>query len=173
MYSEQQFYRSPWARRLQIVSATLAVLQLCTLAGAEMGMLRLPFGYAAHWGILLMMGLFVGLLSQMGLTLHINATGLTLRFFPYQWQFQRIPWNEIQQIRLLPSGEYPAGASFGRSSRDFSQACWLTYPAYQVLCVTLINGVPVYISTERPQELLDFLQHGLALQSGKVRIGQW
>ncbi len=173
MYSEQQFYRNPWARWLQIACATLAVLQLCALAGAEMGMLRLPFGYAVHWGISLIMGLCVGLLSHIGLTFRINATGLALRFFPYQWQFQRVPWNEIRQIRLLPGGEYPAGALFGRPTRDFSQACWLTHPAYQVLCVTLINGVPLYISTERPQELLDFLQHGLALQSGKVRIGQW
>lgn len=151
----------------------LTIMQLGVLAGAETGLLRLPLGYMAHWTILLVAVMCFGLLSQMGLVLRINAVGLALRFFPYQWRFQRIAWSEIVQIRLLPVGEYPATAQFGRPTRGFSQAGWLTSPEHQVLHVTLLNGTLLYISTERPQELLDFLQHGLALQGGKVRIGQW
>lgn len=172
MYSEQQFYRNRRARWLQGTCAVLAIIQAGALAGAETGRLRLPFGYTAHWCILLAAVLLFGLLSQMGLTLRIDTTGLALRFFPYQWRFQRIGWSQIVQIRLLRSGEYPPKAQFGRPTRDFSQASWLTYPAHPVLCVTLLHGSPLYISTGRPREVLDFLQHGLALQSGKVRSGQ-
>ena len=122
MYSEQQFYRNRRARWLQGTCAVLAIIQAGALAGAETGRLRLPFGYTAHWCILLAAVLLFGLLSQMGLTLRIDTTGLALRFFPYQWRFQRIGWSQIVQIRLLRSGEYPPKAQFGRPTRDFSQS---------------------------------------------------
>ena len=109
--------------------------------------------------------LVFGLLSHTTLELRVNAEGVSLRFFPYQWQFQRMKWNEMRQLRLLPPGEQPEGARFGLPRRGFTQAYWLTHSSHRVLHITLVNGTQVYVSTAHPRELLDFLQRGLYLKT--------
>jgi len=165
MYTEKQHSQHRYGRWLQGLCAAAAALQMAWFAAAEAGLAQLPMSVATHGGILMAVTLVFGLLSQTTLELRVNAEGVSLRFFPYQWQFQRIKWNEVRQLRLLPPGEQPEGARFGLPRRGFTQAYWLTHSGHRVLHITLVNGTQIYVSTEHPRELLDFLQHGLYLKT--------
>ncbi len=164
MHTEKQFFQNRYAQGVQWLCAGMAAVQLAWLAAAEAGLAQLPMSGAAHGCILLVAGLGFGLLAQAALVLRVEARGMSLRYFPYQWRFQHIGWDEVRQLRLLPPGEYPVGAPFGLPGRDFTHAYWLSTPRYRVLHITLVNGTQVYVSTERPRELLDFLQRGLYLK---------
>lgn len=172
MYTEKHYFQHRYLRWLKWLCAVAAVAQLAWLIAAEAGHIRLPMGYAVHWSILGASGLGFALLLQATLELRVGTSGISLRFFPYQWRFQQVRWEEIRQLRLLPLGEYPEGAEFGVPMRDFTHAYWLSTPRYTVLHITLVNGTQLYVSTERPAELLDFLQHGLHLNGMKIRNGQ-
>jgi len=171
MYTEKQYFQHRYLRWLKWLCAAAAVAQLTLLIAAEAGYIRLPLGYAVHWSILLPAGLGLGLLLQATLELRVGTQGVSLRFFPYQLRFQQVLWKEIRQLRLLPLGEYPEGAEFGLPVRHFTHAYWLSTPQYVVLHITLVNGTQLYVSTERPAELLDFLQHGLHRHGIKIRTG--
>lgn len=164
MYTELQYVRNTYTRWGRGLAAAAAVAQAALFAAAETGLRCLPFGTAAHWGILLGAGAAFGAASQVVLALRVGTGGVSLRFFPYQWRFQHIGWDEVRQLRLMSPGEHPAGAPFGLPGRDFTHAYWLSTPRCRVLHITLVNGTQVYVSTERPRELLDFLQRGLYLK---------
>jgi len=172
MYTEKQYFQNRYIQGLKWLCVGCAVAQLTLLIAAETGFPWLPLGYAAHVGILLVAGLAFSLLSHVVLVLRVGAPGVSLRYFPFQLRFQHICWDEIRQLRLLPSGECPSGAPFGLPGRDFTHAYWLSTPRHAVLHITLVNGTQLYVSTERPAELLDFLRHGLHVQGMKVRAGQ-
>ncbi|MFN0015416.1 MAG: hypothetical protein ACKVU2_12790 [Saprospiraceae bacterium] len=169
MYTEKQYFQNRYIRWLKWLCAGAAVVQLTLLIAAETGQSWLPLGDAAHWGILLVSGLAFSLLSQVVLVLRVGVPGVSLRYFPFQLRFQHVCWDEIRQLRLLPSGECPTGAPFGLPGRDFTHAYWLTTSRHAVLLITLVNGTQLYVSTERPAELLDFLRHRLHLQAMKIR----
>ena len=171
MYTETQHATPPYARWIKWLCGVAAAVQLILLIATETGARALPLSTALHWGILIAAGLALGVLAQAGLELRVETQGVSLRFFPYQLRFQRIRWEEIRQLRLLPSGECPEGAPLGLPGRDFTHAYWLTALNCPVLHITLVNGTQLYVSTRRPAELLDFLQHGLQLHGIKTGPG--
>ncbi|MEQ1743808.1 MAG: hypothetical protein ABMA02_00140 [Saprospiraceae bacterium] len=172
MYTEKQYFQNRHTRWLKWLCAGVAIVQLILLIAAETGQSWLPLGDTAHWGILLVSGLAFSLLSHIVLVLRVGARGVSLRYFPFQLRFQHVCWDEIRQLRLLPLGECPTGAQFGLPGRDFTHAYWLSTPRHAVLHITLVNGTQLYVSTERPAELLDFLRHGLQVHGRKV-CAEW
>ena len=161
MYTERQHYPTAWQHRLLTFCIGLIIVQTAAFIAAETGLPWLPFGPAIHLSLLLIAGLLSALLWWSGLTLQVDAQGLALRFLPWQWQFRHIRWPEIRQLRLLPADERLPDARFGWPAQDFTHIYLLSSPDLRVLCIELVNGTRLYVSTERPGELLDFLQHDL------------
>ena len=161
MYTENQYAKHTWQRILRGFAILIALVQTAAFAAAETGQPWLPFGTGLHLLILLLAILLLGLLWRTGLTLRLNADGLAWRYWPWQWRYQQLRWSEIRRLRLLPAGELPPGARFGLPSRDFTRICLLSSPLLPVLWIELVNSTQLYISTEKPTEVLDFLQHGL------------
>jgi len=159
MYTEKQYFQNRHIQGLKWLCAGLAAAQLTLLIAAETGFPWLPLGNAVHWSILLVSGLAFSLLSQVVLILRVGAQGISMRFFPRQLRFQHVRWDEIRQLRLLEPGE-PIPGAHGLPVRDFAHACWLSDPGFRVLCITLVNGTRLYVSTEGPEALLDFLRCG-------------
>lgn len=164
MYTELQYVRNTYTRWGRRLAAAAVVAQVALFAAVETGLPPLPFGIAANWGILLGAGGIFAAASQFVLVLRVGTSGVSLRFSPYQLRFQHISWDEVRQLRLMSPGEHPAGAPFGLPGRDFTHAYRLSTPHFRVLHITLVNGTQIYVSTERPKELLDFLHHVLYLK---------
>jgi hypothetical protein len=170
MYIERQHFLTGWQRSLRAFCLGLIVAQTVAFVAAETGLSWLPFGRVIHLFILLIAGLSFGFLWQSGLTLRVDTGGLSVRFWPWQWRFQYIHWSEIYRLRLLPIDETIPGLRFGAPARDFTHIYWLTSPGLRVLCIELVNHNRLFISTERPAELLDFLQHGVLRAGSKHAV---
>jgi hypothetical protein len=167
MYTEIQYYRTPSKRLLRFLCTGAIVAQIVLFAANEAGYACLPLGYTAHILILLLAVLGWWGLSQIALSVRFDAAGLHIRYFPYEWQYQHIPWAAIQQIKLLSAGSQPAGAVYGSPVRDFLRGYWLTHPDRQILHIRLNNGTELFISTNQPADWLDFLQHDALLYRAK------
>jgi len=167
MYTERQHFITPWQRSLRALCLALIIAQTAAFAAAETGLPWLPLGVTAHLCILVLAGFLFALLWQAGLTLRVSAQGLSWRFSPWQWRFQQLRWSEIRSLRLLPAGQQPPGARFGLPMRDFTHVYLLSSPKLQVLNIELVNNTQLFVTTERPTEMLDYLQHGIVGMGSK------
>lgn len=163
MYTEIQRHPTTWLRALRAFCFEPGHCANGCFHRRRDGHPWLPFGQATHFFILLITGVLSVFLWWSGLTLRVNADGLALRFWPWQWRFRHIRWSEVRPLRLLPAGERLPGARFGWPTRDFAHIYVLASPHLRVLCIELVDQTQLFVSTERQAELLDFLQHGVVV----------
>jgi len=97
----------------------------------------------------------------------INKEGVYFRMFPFHPRFKFIPWDNISQVdvrKINPIGELGgwgirfklfnfggSGISFGINTQSY------TLSGNKVLKLSLINNKSIYIGTQMPDELSEFL----------------
>ncbi len=161
MYAEKHSFQNRYTRWLQIVCTALALWQLTAFLGAETGLSWLPFGYMAHVSLLFIAVCLLILLNRAGLSLRVSTKGWVLRFFPFQFQSRCIYWEEVKNVRWLKPGELPQHWNLVDTDRSFGHVFLITHADYDVVCIELASGFQIFVSVQKPVELIEFLHNRL------------
>jgi hypothetical protein len=102
--------------------------------------------------------LFIGLILLFAfarLSTIIDKNGIEYRFFPFQCQYRKISWNDIEKQEVItykPIREYGGwGIRFGKKGKAFNVA------GDKGLQLYLKNGKQILIGTQKDVDLADFL----------------
>jgi len=170
MYAEKHTFQSRYTGWLKWASTALALWQLTALIGAETGLPWLPLGYAVHLFILIFStGILIGLVN-FGLSLQVSSKGWALRLRSAQYFYQHIPWTDIRNIRILKACELPTNWTLERPERNPGQRFLISHPQFDVVCIELISGFKVFVSVQKPAELIAFLHRELLQRDLKLKV---
>lgn len=161
MYAEKHLFQNRYARWLKWASAALAFSQLTVLLGAETGLPWLPLGYNAHLFLLVFAGIVFIFANNVGLSFRVSSKGWALRRTPLHFFYRHISWVEIKNLRILKSGVLPPAWRLGNSERSIGQQFLISNPQYDVAFIEMNSGFQVFVSVQKPNELLAFLHHQL------------
>ena len=87
----------------------------------------------------------------------INEEGVYEQMFPFQFKFGFSPWDYIKEATVIEKkfrGKYRKGWGIRRGFREK----YYTTPGNKVLQLTLKNNKKIYIGTQQPEELTEFLE---------------
>ena len=110
------------------------------------------------------------LLSSTGLSLHISSKGWTFQLSPFQLYPRFVAWEEIKNVRMLKPSEMPDGWNLKGFERRFGHAFLISNPAFDILCIELINGFQVFVSVQHRNEMIEFLHHGILQKEMKKKV---
>lgn len=158
MYLEKQHYQHPGLEWLRNFFFLFAVAQLVLLTAGEAGKAWLPLAPIWHWLLFTAGAMLWFLLSNSHLRLQISANGWDLQYFPLQWHKTHVDWRQIKTVNLVSPKELPVRASFGFPGNDSGHVYLLANPLSAILRIDLANGFQIFISTQKPEELLEFLR---------------
>ncbi|MBC7777758.1 MAG: hypothetical protein H7246_20155 [Phycisphaerae bacterium] len=161
MYAEKQLFQNRYTRWLKWASSALAFSQLAALLGAETGLPWLPLGYAAHLLLLMVAGIGLMLVHSVGLSLRVSSQGWALRRTPLHFSYRHIGWAEIRNVRILKPCALPSAWRQGNVEHSIGQHFLISNPQYDVACIEMTSGFQVFVSVQKPNELMEFLHHGL------------
>jgi len=86
----------------------------------------------------------------------INEDGIYVRLFPFQLRFKFRPWDYISDVVVvkinLTSMMGGRGVNYGFSESSYIMS------GNRVMKLTLKNNKKIYIGTQRPEELSEFLE---------------
>ncbi len=170
MYAEKHILHNRYTPWLKWASAAVALWQLAALLGAETGLPWLPMGYSAHLLLLICSAGILVLLSNAGLDLRVSSKGWAFRSLPAQCFYQYIHWADIRNVRILKPCTLPENAQLGRSERNLGQRYLISNPQYDVVCIELTSGFQVFVSVQKPGELIAFLHHELLQPDLKLKV---
>jgi hypothetical protein len=144
LFAERQDFWRPWWWLALLVPAVISAALL-------LSMHRYPAPLGVKWLILIVPTLLtVGVFALLRLETHLDAEGISYRFYPLGWR--RLAWAEIRsaQVRQYsPVGEY-GGWGYRRASA--------TSHAYNVagdygLQLELNSGHRILLGTQQPEAL--------------------
>ncbi|MBL7813753.1 MAG: hypothetical protein JNL70_02020 [Saprospiraceae bacterium] len=161
MYIEKQNFQTGRIRWFKSLCWLFVAVQAVLIFALESAFVELPLRIWQLVVLMLVACCILWVLSQMGFRLHINKIGINLRFWQYPIQNHSIQWSEIKRLRLLSPDELPEDAYWGIPNRDATHIYLLTDRHYKVLSIELLRGTQFFVSTSKPNELLDFLQNSL------------
>ena len=165
MYAEKHPFQNRFTQGLQWICRLLILGHLTAFLCAEIGLIKLPWGYLAHLGLLLFAVGVLVVIRMAGLNLRVNNQGWAVRLYPLQLFFRQINWTEIKQLRWLKPEELPI-----QPSRNFSYTRLISQAKYAVLCLELTNGYQIFISIQQPAALMAFLEHELIQAEWKRKV---
>ena len=158
MYLEKQHYQHPGLEWLRGFFFLFAVAQLVLLTAGEAGKTWLPLPPLLHWLLFVGSAMLWFLLSNSHLRLQVSAKGWDIQYFPFQWHKTHVDWRQIKTVNLANPKDVPVGAFFGFPRSDSGHVYLLANPQTSILRIDLVTGFQIFISTQKPEELLEFLR---------------
>ena len=169
MYAETQHDLHSYLQWLKWVGLAVIIWQLASFAAKEAGFPLPLLIQSAHLVVLVAAVLMYFMIANGHFSIQISTQGWDLRYFPFQLYHRHIEWDEIKIVRRVPPEDLPPNVRFGFPVMNFTRLFLLSNPHYEVLCLDLINGGQIFISTKNADELILFLQKEMvfALKSTK------
>jgi len=153
-FTETQRFRQPWLWLIIVAVDVLIISGILSEMQKTKSDARTTLIFAAA-----IASLIVVLFLILRLDTKITAEGINYRFYPFQFKFKVIRWEQISSAHVRtykPFGEYGGwGIRFGLRG---------TGMAYNVsgnrgLQLELTNGKKILLGTQRPEEIAQALIH--------------
>ena len=156
LFLETQRYHRAWMWALM-------GLALTTLAAVAVIQYKQP-GSEIYWlsfssiGLLaLLILLFAGVLYKAHLITKIDSQGIQFRLFPFQWVYQQIDWQDVEEVYIR---EYDAISDYGGWGVQYGpQGKSYTVSGRFGIQLILSDERRVLIGTRRPIELEQLILH--------------
>ena len=163
-FKEIQKFNQKWLWILVIVSSLIPLSTLGyrlykqvilgeTYGGKPMTNSDLIIGFVI---VCVVFFLVIVLFSAVKLTVCIDRFGIEYRFFPFQLNFKKIAWDEIENyevIKYRPLTDYGGyGVRYGFKGKAYNVR------GNMGLQLTLKTGKKILLGTQKPTELNDYLK---------------